>query len=73
MEAHRQLDLARGGVEVANPVAGDLVSGRRGEGEAQLVGALELHLEAGEHEVGGEGRAPVGDGGGFLRMHRVSR
>ena len=69
--AHRRLNLARRGVEVAHPVARDLVAGWGHEGEAELVGALELHLEAREHEVGGERRAAVGDGGGFLRMRGV--
>ena len=59
---------ARRGVEEADPVAGDLAAvGEADQVEAKLVGALELHLSGGEHQVRCARRWAGGDGDGLLR------
>ena len=66
MEAGGRSDLAGRGVEVADPIPRDLLAGGRAEGEADLVGALELDLQAREHQVGRLRGKAVGDRDRFL-------
>ena len=56
---------ARRGIEVAHPVAGDLVAFVVAEREREAVGALELDVLACEDEVRSRRRSASRDGGGF--------
>jgi hypothetical protein len=62
---HSRAAAAGGGVEEADPVAGDLVALVVAEGEDEAVGALEFDVLARENEVGRQRRRPGGDGGGL--------
>ena len=63
--SHRRPTAARGGVEVADPVARDLVALTVGEVKGETVGALELNVLAGEDKVRRLGRGAGGDGDGL--------
>ena len=62
---HRRSAATRRGIEVPNPVTGDLVALVIGEREGDAVGALQFDVLAGENKVRRLGRGSGGDSGWF--------